>query len=248
MLKLTIAIGILNLGCACAQAQAFDAVSIKPAAVPVGQEGGNRSRIEHTPKSLTMLNVNLHDCVQWAYGVASFQVPAARQSPDSYDVLAKTSASVTVGQLRTMLRDVLAKRFNLALHRETRMLPVYELVVAKGGPKLPAANAGVSFPGVHGGESLPRIQNDSFLFADASMPEFAQMLSQLRGVELPVVDRTAITGNFDLVLKSGPSLAREGDTAGLLALLPAQLGLKLVSAKAPFAVFVIDRAEKPSEN
>jgi uncharacterized protein (TIGR03435 family) len=250
VLKLTvpIAIGILNLQCAYAQAQSFEVASIKPAAIPVGREGGNRSRIQHTPNSLTMLNVNLDECVQWAYGVPSFQVSAAHQSPDSYDILAKAGASVPVSQLRMMLRDLLAKRFNLAFHRETRMLPVYELVVAKGGPKLPAANADTSLPRVHAGESLPRIQNDSFLFADASLPEFSQMLSQLRGIELPVVDHTGIAGNFNILLKSGPSLAREGDTAGLFALLPAQLGLKLVPAKAPFEVIVIDHAEKPSQN
>ena len=125
---------------------------------------------------------------------------------------------------------------------------MYELVVAKGGSKLPAANANPSPPLVHAAESLPRIQDDSFLFPDASMAEFAQMLAQLRGIELPVVDRTGIVGNFDIVLKSGPSLAREGDTAGLFALIPAQLGLKLVSAKAPIEVIVIDHTEKPSEN
>jgi len=239
-------VGAIAIAASNAQAQSFDVASIKPAVVPVGREGGNRSRIEHTPTSLTMLNIDLNECVQWAYGVASFQVSAAHESRDSYDIRAKSGASVAVSQLRIMLRDLLAKRFSLALHRETKMLPVYELVVVKGGPKLSAANANTSR--VHAAESLPRIQNDSFLFSDASMPEFAQMLAQLRGIELPVVDRTGITGNFDIVLKSGPSLTREGDVAGLFALLPAQLGLKLVAAKAPIEVIVIDHSERPSEN
>jgi uncharacterized protein (TIGR03435 family) len=231
---------------ALAGAQTFEVASIKPAVVAAGREGGNRSRIEHTPTSLSMWNIDLTQCVQWAYGVASFQVSAAHESRESYDIQAKSGASVTVSQLRMMLRDLLEKRFKLALHRETRMLPVYELVVAKGGPKLPAANATASH--VHAAESLPRIQNDSFLFSDASMAEFAQMLAQLRGIELPVVDHTDIAGNFDLVLKSGPSLTREGDVAGLFALLPAQLGLKLTATKAPIEVIVIDHSEKPSEN
>jgi uncharacterized protein (TIGR03435 family) len=231
-----------------AEPQTFEVASIRPAAVPVGREGGNRSRIEHTPNRLTMWNVGLSDCVQWAYGVASFQVFAAHESTDSYDITAKTGASVPVGQLRMMLRDLLAKRFKLALHRETRMLPVYELVLAKGGPKLAASQANAASPVVRAAESLPRIQNDSFLFADASMAEFARMLAQLRGIDLPVVDRTGIPGNFDIVLKSAPSLVREGDTAGLFALLPAQLGLKLVGAKAPIEVIVIDHWERPSAN
>jgi uncharacterized protein (TIGR03435 family) len=237
---LAFALSVLN-----AEAQTFAAASIKPAAVPVIREGGNRSRIEHTPTSLTMLNVNLSECVQWAYGVAEFQVAAAHPNADAYDILAKADAAVPVSQLRMMLRELLAKRFKLTIHRESRMLPVYELVVAKGGFKLPPANTSQH---VHAAESLPRIQNDSFVFADASMSEFAQMLAQLRGIELPVVDRTGITGSFDIVLKSGPSLAREGDTGGLFALLPAQLGLRLVAAKAPIEVIVIDHTERPSEN
>jgi uncharacterized protein (TIGR03435 family) len=228
-----------------AQAPAFEVVSVKPAAIPAGREGGNRSRIEHTPNSLTMLNVALSDCVEWAYGVAFFQISDAHLSSGSYDILAKTGASVPVSQLRLMLQDLLAKRFKLALHRETRMLPVYELVVAKGGPRLPAANAGAP---LHAAESLPRVQNDSFLFSDASMPEFAQMLTQLRAIDLPVVDHTGITGTFDIVLKSAPSVNREGDSAALFAIIQDQLGLKLVAAKAPIEVTVIDHSEKPSEN
>jgi uncharacterized protein (TIGR03435 family) len=245
-----IAVGIANAPFAHAQpaAPAFEVASVKPAAIPVGREGGNRSRIEHTPTTLTMFNVDLSDCVQWAYGVAFFQVSAAHLTTDSYDILAKAGASVPVSQLRMMLQDLLATRFKLALHRETRMFPVYELVVAKGGPKLPAANAGTSRPVVRAAESLPRIQNDSFLFSDATLAEFAQMLAQLRGIDLPVVDRTGITGTFDIVLKSAPSAAREADSGALFAIIQEQLGLKLAPAKAPFEVVVIDHAEKPSEN
>jgi uncharacterized protein (TIGR03435 family) len=231
-----------------AQEQTFEVVSVKPAAIQAGREGGNRSRIEHTPTSLTMLNVALSDCVQWAYGVAFFQISAAHLSTESYDILAKTGTSVPVSQLRMMLQDLLAKRFKLALHRETKMLPAYELVVAKGGSKLRAANGDTSRPLMHAAESLPRIQNDSFLFSDASMAEFAHMLTQLRGVDLPVVDRTGITGTFDIVLKSAPNATREADSAALFAIIQEQLGLKLVAAKVPMEVVVIDYTEKPSEN
>jgi uncharacterized protein (TIGR03435 family) len=123
---------------------------------------------------------------------------------------------------------------------------VYELVVAKGGPKLPAAKP--EQPGVRAAESLPRVENDSFVFAGVSLAEFGRMLSQLRGIELPVVDRTGIAGSFDLTLKSAPAAAREGDRGGLLALIQEQLGLRLAPAKAPFEVLVIDRWEKPDGN
>jgi uncharacterized protein (TIGR03435 family) len=223
----------------------FDVASIKPSAARAGIEGGNRARIEHTPTSLSMFHVALADCVQWAYGVANFQLAAGNASAESYDIVAKTGSRLPVGELRLMLRDLLARRFQLAVHRETRMLPVYQLVVDKGGPKLPAAHTGGT---VHAAETLPRIRNDSFVFTDVSMAEFAQMLSQLRGIELPVVDRTGITGTFEIALKSAPAAAREGDSAALFAILQEQVGLKLVSAKAPFEVIVIDHAGKPSAN
>jgi uncharacterized protein (TIGR03435 family) len=144
-----------------------------------------------------------------------------------------------------MLQDLLAKRFQLTLHRESRMIPIYQLVVAKGGPRLPPPNAESS---LHAAESLPRVQGGSFVFDDASMPEFAAKLSQLRGIDLPVVDRTGIKGTFDLVLKSAATAAREADGAALFAIVQEQLGLKLEPAKAAFDVIVIDRAEKPSVN
>ena len=80
------------------------------------------------------------------------------------------------------------------------------------------------------------------------MAEFAQIFTQLRGIDLPVVDRTGLAGTFDLVLKFAPSVTREGDGAALFAIIQNQLGLRLVRAKAPMDVVVIDRAEKPSEN
>lgn len=227
---------------------AFEVASIKPADIPTGREGGNRARIETTPTSLTMMNVALTDCVQWAYGVARFQLSAPHAPDDAYDIVAKTSGPVSPAELMLMLQDLLAQRFKLALHHETKMLPVYELVVAKGHPRLSPSNAGAPRPPTHAAESLPRIRNDSFLFSDVSLPEFAEMLMQLRGVDLPVVDRTGITGTFDIELKSAPAAARDANTEALFGIVEDQLGLKVKSGKAPIQILVIDHAEKPSGN
>ena len=195
-----------------------------------------------------MWNVTLADCVQWAYGVEPFQITGAHTSDEVYDILAKTESPVAVSQLRIKLQNLLAERFRLVLHHETRMLPAYELVIAKGGPKVPQPHDGASQPAVHSAESLPRVENDSFVFAEVSMAEFARMFGQLRGIDLPVVDHTGIAGTYDLVLKSAPSVAREGDRGGLFAIVQEQLGLRLAGVKAPFDVLVIDRAEKPGRN
>ncbi len=84
-LLVPVAVGIIN---AQPQPQAFEVASIKPAVIPAGREGGSRSRVERTPTSLSMWNVDLAECVQWAYGVAPFQVSQAHPSSDSYDILA----------------------------------------------------------------------------------------------------------------------------------------------------------------
>lgn len=228
-----------------ADVPSFEAASINPASIPVGGEGRNRSRIEYSPKSLTMLNVDLTRSVEWAYGVEYFQISAPHISSETYDILAKTADAVSVSQLRLMLQDLLARRFHLTLHRETRMVSVYELVAAKGGPKLPPPKPDAS---VHAAESLPRIENDSFVFHDSTMPHFAAVLMQLRGIDLPVVDRTGIAGTFDLALKGAPAVTREGDTAALFAIVQDQLGLRLAPAKDPMEVIVIDHADKPTGN
>jgi uncharacterized protein (TIGR03435 family) len=228
---------------AIAAGQTFEVASIRPAAVAAGREGGNRARIEHTPNSLTMWNVGVAECVLWAYELQPFQISAEHVKPESYDILAKAGESVPVGQLRIMLRNLLADRFKLALHRETKNFPVWDLVVANGGPKLTPSAAS----SVHAAESLPSIDGDSFVFAGVTMPEFAAMFAQLRGIG-PTVDRTGIAGSFDIRLKSAPEYTREADTAALMAILQEQTGLRLVSSKAPFEVMVIDHAEKPSEN
>lgn len=120
--------------------------------------------------------------------------------------------------------------------------------VAKERPRLSPSNAGVPHPPTHAAESLPRIRNESFLFSDASMLEFAEMLMQLRGVDLPVVDRTGSAGTFGIELKSAPAAARDADTAELSTIIEGQLGLKLKSAKAPIEILVNDHAGKPTGN
>jgi uncharacterized protein (TIGR03435 family) len=244
--KAILAFSTIAMTVAAPQPASFAAASIKPAAIAIGREGGNRSRISHTPTSLTMMNVTLADCVLWAYGLAPFQLPGARPGAESYDILAKTDAPVALSQLKLMLQDLLAKRFKLVVHHESRMLPVYELVVAKGGSKLPKSNAAAG--PVHTAESLPRVENGAFVFANASIADFAAMFAKLQGVDLPVVDRTGIPGTFDIVLKGAPAAARDADTAALFALVQEQLGLKLVSSKAPFEIVIIDHAASPSEN
>ena len=228
----------------------FEVASIRPnSAWKSGGEGNSRSKIEFTPDRLTMRNVDLRECIQWAYGVQFYRISGLTSlSPNRYDISAKAEGPVPVSQLEAMLQDLLAKRFNLMLHRETKMLGVYELVSAKGGPKLPAPKADGALSAAHSSESLPRVEDGNFVFHDTSMPEFAAKLSQFRDIDRPVVDRTGIKGIFDITLKGAATAMLQPDGPSLFTLVQEQLGLKLVSAKAPIEVLVVDHAEDPSMN
>jgi uncharacterized protein (TIGR03435 family) len=119
------------------------------------------------------------------------------------------------------------------------------LVTSKGGPKLPPPKAGTV---THSAESLPRVENGSFVFVDTTMAEFAAKLSLLRGVERPVVDHTGIAGVYDITLKRVAEAIRRDDDTPISTFLQEQLGLKLVAAKAPMEVLIVDRIGKLTEN
>jgi uncharacterized protein (TIGR03435 family) len=224
----------------------FEAASIKISGPSkTGGEGGNRSRIEYSPDSVTARNASLKECIQWAYGVEIFQI-SGPEPQESYDIRGKSETPVPVGVLRVMFQDLLLKRFNLRFHRETKMMPVYALIVAKRGAKLPPQKAEADI--VHARENLPRVEAGAFVPRDATLSDFAAMLHQLRGVEFPVQDRTGIQGVFDISLKGAPEAARQGDTGLLFSLIEEQLGLKLIATKGPVEMLVIERAEKPSSN
>ena len=81
-----------------------------------------------------------------------------------------------------------------------------------------------------------------------SVGEFAEQLTELRGIEFPVVDRTGIPGVYDITLKSAASALLDPNGPSLVTLIEEQLGLKLVSARDPIEVAVVDHAEPPSAN
>jgi uncharacterized protein (TIGR03435 family) len=231
-------------------AATFEVASIRPnSASKAGGEGSYRSKIEFAADRLTMRNVDLSECIQWAYGIPFYRISGLNSlKTERYDIFAKAEGPVPLSQLEAMLQDLLAKRFSLTLHRETKMLGVYELVPAKGGPKLPAPKAEGEILGAHSSESLPRVSDGNFVFQDTSMTEFAEKLSQLRDIDRPVVDRTGVKGVFDITLKGAATAMLQPDGPSLFTLVQEQLGLKLVSAKAPIEVLVVEHAEEPSVN
>src|SRR5579863_3681790 len=117
----------------------FEVASIRTAAIPeTGGEGSSRSQIEYAADSLTMRNIDLSEMVQWAYNLEHYQLQGPNMLVGQrYDVRARAGGRVAVATLRLMLQDLLATRFNVQLHHEQKRTSVYELVVAKDGPRLP---------------------------------------------------------------------------------------------------------------
>lgn len=227
----------------------FEVASVHPVVIDTpGGEGGTRSQIQTEPAGLILRNIDLDEMIEWAYSLEHNQLanPGSLHN-HRYDVRARTVAPASEKNLRLMLQDLLATRFNLKLHREQKPTSVYELMVAKGGPRLPP-NKADKLPASYPRETFPRVVDGSFVFTNTSMPEFAQQLTEIRGIDLPVLDRTGISGVYDITLKGAAAAVRDPNGVSLLTLIHEQLGLKLVSAKDAIEVLVIDHVQEPSGN
>jgi uncharacterized protein (TIGR03435 family) len=181
----------------------------------------------------------LAQCIQFAYGVKGYQILGLNSGDVRYDIAAKALTGTQTDEMRLAVQALLIERFKLTLHSETRILPVYDLVTGKNGPKLQAAVAGEhSGIGSRGGSVTAR---------NVTMADFASALS--RYMEMPVFDKTSLAGTFDFNMEYAPDDLSGQDRPSIFTAVQEQLGLKLQTAKAPIEVLVIDHAERvPSEN
>jgi uncharacterized protein (TIGR03435 family) len=228
----------------------------------------------------TATNLNLKTLISFAYKVQGFEVSGGPGwiGSDRYDVTAKAADSnIGAEQYRLMLQALLADRFKLAAHRETKEMPVYAVLAAKNGPNLPESKPGScatfgpnSAPPPPGQSPLPACGGfftgpSSLDGRKMTMAQFLDALSIVLGRR--VVDKTGFAGTFDIHLEFSPegtALDRRGpgdvglpvnagnpDTSrpSIFTAVQEQLGLKLESQKAPAEVLVIDRVERvPTEN
>ena len=144
-------------------------------------------------------------------------------------------------QTQLMLQSALADRFKLRTHIETREGPIYELVIAKGGCKLKNAPAEEHSRGSSWGRTMIQVRT-------GPIANLVFALSDTLG--RTVVDKTGLTGNFDIDLKWAADDQQGTPDAGptLFTTLEEQLGLKLVNAKGPVQTFVVDHVERPTAN
>jgi uncharacterized protein (TIGR03435 family) len=266
---------------------AFQVASIKPSPSnsldpthqPMGvgyRPGGRLTSVNASLKLLIQFAYADHDSPHWLPLPASRVIggPAWIDSP-GYDIDAKPEGNTDPKHTWMMLETLLADRFKLALHRETRELPVYNLTAVKSGPKLPAAKEAscISFPpgtlpryvaGKVDCGYVPLLMESGALRMEGSKVHIADLIRALASVlDRPVMDKTGFTGEFDLHLSFTPDdtllgLPNFGDPGtrpatdpnlpNIFAALEEQLGLKLVAAKGPVEVLVVDHAERPTAN
>ena len=264
-----------------AHAQAQNAASTSPkfeyevASIKPNKSNGQGSYgITTEPDGLTATNTALIMLIQSAYGIFNRdRIVAAPGWVDTerYDVAAKIEASVVddlqkrspnqISAARNqMLQALLADRFMLALHRETRELTVYSLVVAKNGPKIRESKPIDAAPSGSNGRSgrgglAPGMtaRSGSIKGHSVTLGSFADFLAAQ--LSRPVLDRTGLTSLYDLdlqwtpddnELQSPPGSAPNGPA--IFTAIQEQLGLKLESGKGPVEVIVIDHIERPSGN
>jgi uncharacterized protein (TIGR03435 family) len=264
-------------------AAAFSNFNYDVASFKVNKSGPGRATMGNAEDGLTATNFNLTELIGFAYGMETgpqdgriVGAPGWLNS-DAYDIEAKMD-SATAEALKKlspadqrlarqhMLQALLADRCKLAIHRDTRELPVFALVVAKSGPKIEESKpeaadvASAQGPGGGRGRGLG-LKGSGGPLTGRGVPisDLVQVLSMV--LNRPIVDRTGLVGKYDFVLHWTPDVSQDPnffpagagqppDPMGpsLFSALQEQLGLKLESGKGPVGVIVIDHVEKPSGN
>ena len=293
----TLAIGILAAAAFAVYGQPeehphFEVASIKPVHPGVDPTQGPMGAGFRPGGRFTATNMSLILLIQFAYADHDaphwLPLPATRIvggpawiNKEFYDIEGKPESNTDPRHTWLMVQTLLADRFHLALHRETRELPVYDLTVAKSGPKLPPAAQAecISFPPGTPPRQVPGkvdcgyvsgpfgIANNGLRIQGRKVhvSDLARELSST--LDRPVLDRTGLANEFDLRLNftssaallgvpgfggrgdpGGPRPVADADMPDIFTALEEQYGLKLVAAKGPVEVLVIDHAERPAAN
>jgi uncharacterized protein (TIGR03435 family) len=219
-----------------AQLPSFEVASVKPVNPPAGPHVVSLI-INHG--RLNIEAAELRQIVGQAYALQRIRVVGGPVWADSdqFDIVARAeSADATRDEIRAMLQRLLADRFKLLVHNETKEIAAYSLVLAKGGAKLktaaPDKKSGLT-------DSVGPNGAQQTVFEASPLKLLVNLLANTLGS--PVVDKTGLEGLYDYTFEwpgAGSSLFSS----------VAQLGLKLETKKEPVEILVIDHAERPSAN
>ena len=239
----------------------FEVATIKP----MGDQdvkAGHYVRMQSTDR-FEARNYTLNELVAAAYDLPRGAVSGGPKwaDADPWEILAKTPGELrpTTDEQMAMLKKLLTDRFDLKFHREPKEFSLYELTVAKGGPKLAESTApfdgpmnviSTVYPAEKGG-----VDHLTMPARNVTIQQFASVL-QRAILDRPVVDKTGLTGRFDFDLTWKPDESEfngnlgngsaDSDKPGMFAALQEQLGLRLEAKRGPIEALVIDGVSKPS--
>ena len=219
-------------------AQSFEVASVKRSAPETGNAARSTGGIprQQEPGRINYPRVNLKSVIALAYGVAFDQIEGPQWLDDErYDIIAAFPAGASQELVPAMLQHLLAERFAVTIHQETKARAGLALVVGTDGPKLTKATEN-SQPGF-------RATADSVTFAKATLPGFARTLTLFTGRH--VTDETGIQGEYDIVVRASMDDIKAGSISSAIQ----DLGLKLETRMTPAKFIIVDKANKiPTDN
>lgn len=227
-----------------AQSPTFEVATVK--LNRSGSGGANFPRL--TNGTLAAQNVSLKMMLQSAYGLSSLRITGPDWlDSDRFDLGGKAPQGVPDTEFMPMLQSLLKERFQLAVHYESREMPVYNLVVAKSGLRI------LPFDPAHPPPVPPRNGAASMIMGSGTMTQLADQLTGAAG--RPVLNKTGLEGRYGYVFTFSPlalqaaSGPADPDPMDVFQSVQQQLGLKLESAKESIEILVVDHAERvPTEN
>ena len=240
----------------------FDVASVKE-----NKSDSHMMRWRYTADGISTMNLSLANLIASAYNIKQYLISGGPSWVNStgFDVDAKVDAAdvetykkLSPAQHRLMMQKLLAARFHLVVHIETKTLPVYDLVIAGGGSKLkasapdppPPADANPSDPPKPRG--MVRMGAGWLELQEMPLTSFVEQLGY--AVNRTVINKTGLTGKYDLSLKWTPDDQESAENGSdnqaphLFTALQEQLGLKLEPSKGPVDTLVVDHVEMPSAN
>jgi bla regulator protein blaR1 len=245
----------------------YETVSITPS-----KSGGHGDILMFGPDRFTSSNASLQQLIREAYGVEDDRISGAPVwlESEKYDVEAKeysraddarnVGLNQRVSEQKSMLQAMLAERLKLAVHRETRDLTVYALVIATSGPKLQESKPGETYPKLFKApDGVPRpggIHFDGQRLIAQAVPLQAIQFHLSRQLHRTILDETGLSGTYDFALHLPDGILPGIDNPAppdsyepaVSTAIEQQLGLKLEPRKASMEILVIEHIEKPSEN
>jgi uncharacterized protein (TIGR03435 family) len=220
--------------------------SFEVASIKANTSGAPKPWIENDPGRIMWTNVTLQYCIKIAYGVNDYQISGpAWLTSEHYDVNAKAAEPMSGAQRNRMLQALLADRFKLVVHRETKQGRVFALIVARGGPKFQESKGDPAL------SRRPPNAEGLLILRGETMARLANILSV--GLRAPVVDETGLTARYDLNFDIRPFSGSDNEPtdvpAAIVGALQSELGLRLAPNVGPVESLVVDNAERvPSGN